>query len=819
MSPLPQVLSFLFGVLIAPLIGLGLRLLQDATPSAASARVHAAIAISIAAALACLIPVRAASRPRRTLGGALVLAGAAAGSFVAASASVSIPLLLGSFVATAIGLRLLGAAVSTATLLIGLGIGVGFGESIFIPRFGATPLLIVAAVLIAVLPRPAPGTSDPTPIRWIDLLAASIAVAAFFEFTRPFVLQHLEGTRASHAALSSVLLLGGGLGALVGHLAEDAFARGRVASLLLRAAAPILFVWASLRTLGILEIASNPRLLADLTEVGGFRGDASIVIRLLAVACVCAGIWIGIASRGAPAAPRVALAMLAAAGGAWIAHRSLDHEGLWPSRLVDRPERLIRTSVLENLQAFRVTSSGLLRSARNNTRAEGAAFLAWQGNRATRTPRFAGLEEEEVRLADQLAEAGGGGGSLLLVGNATANHRVGVSRSTFIDHTVAATIPFLDEAVLASERHVALDELDRLDASRRFRAIVVLSSPVLFAESARPLTESALARLKRRLTPDGILLVWFDSRSAELPIIAAVNRAVRALFGESRGWIAADGYTGPFLAVEAGALPDLAQTKFSVRIDGDVFDPITSRTNRRLDPIAESCASTDVSNRPLASAATLDTLAELLSARGAVAVGHAIRALSIHSRNYFDIEVANQDSERHVITDAECDALVAAVAAGSDDPFVMNQVRRFILEAFGQQSYERMDRVLLAALERHPEDPGLRFVSGQMNFALLDHESAIEDLEVAVRGDRMQFDAYVLLGRAYSEVGDYASAVSALESAVALDSEDLEAVKYMGITLFRADRVSEAIPYLERVSLSNPDDKEVRAYLERARAG
>jgi tetratricopeptide (TPR) repeat protein len=216
---------------------------------------------------------------------------------------------------------------------------------------------------------------------------------------------------------------------------------------------------------------------------------------------------------------------------------------------------------------------------------------------------------------------------------------------------------------------------------------------------------------------------------------------------------------------------------------------------------------------PLVDAAGLD-------ATGRAALADLVRALAVHAENFFDVEVPKNDLERHRITDEECDLLARALWAAPDHPQVMNQVRRFIALAQMVREYQRMDRVLLPALEAHPDDVGLRYVSGKANYEMQAFDLAVEDLEVVVRSDRMRFEAFLLLGLSYAKLAepDHAAAIAALESARDLRPGSLDVLRELGIVLCEAGRLDEARPLLERVAAEVPGDAEVRARLERIRS-
>ncbi|MBI4878569.1 MAG: hypothetical protein HY812_02775 [Planctomycetes bacterium] len=812
-----RVLSSLFtGLLLAPLFDLGVRLCQEASAGAAPGRVLAALALGGCALLVSLVPAGAASGRRgRALAGLILLAGVILALLAAGDARPGRPLVAAAlFLLPALGLALLGGqAPHPAAFLLGSAAGLFVHAAWLMPSFGRAAPAVLAALFLAVARLAAPAArSEVTRRAWqVDLILCGLVLGFGFDLARPFVLQHTSGCGFSHAAVNVVLLLGAGLGAIL--------AMPRRGAWISRALLPFVALLALLNLFFALRNASQPAVLNDLAFAASADTrltELSLARALLGLAAIGAGLWLRDALSRLPACRGAGVLLLALGAGAFLAQRVLEGGLPWPRALLGEERALVRHHpALEILEEQLVTPDGVLRLARDNTLAQGEPHLWWQARRASRIEAFASLEAEEVSLAGSLLPAGG---RLLLIGNASKRHRAAYTASPFSEYAVAPSIPVFPSASLAGE--------ERLDAFRLgagqdpIDAIVFLSSAAPAWRPARLLSREALAGARAALRPGGVLLVWFDLRVNSLDAIAAVSLALREVFGPVRTWIALDGHAGPFLALEAGPLPDVEQDGFCRPIPGEALTDGWSRLNSILDPVVETRRVLRPTRCPLADATELTRLAQACERRAAPHVAHLLRALAIHSANFFDVESATSDNERHRIVDEECDALVLALAAAPADPLVMNQVKRFIALAHAKGEYERLDRVLLPALAAHPGDAGLHYVSGKANFELQAFDLAIDDLELVVRSDRMQYEAFLLLGLSYAslEEPDFAAAISALEAARELRPDALKALRALGVTLCRAGREAEAEPYLERVIGEAPADEEARAYLERIRS-
>ncbi len=809
-------IALLTGLLLAPLLDLGGRLSQEAAAGTAPGRVLAALALGACALLVSFVR-RGAAEGRRTrlFGGLILLAGVALALLAAGAALPGRPWLAAAlFLLPALGLALLGGQTPhPAAFLVGCAIGLLVNATWLLPALGRTGPVTIAALLLVVARLAAPATQRDVPRRaWpVDVILCGLVLGCGFELARPFVLQHTSGSSFSHAAVNVVLLLGAGLGALLGLPKKGAW--------ISRALLPLVALLALTNLLFVLRNTSQPAVLHDLTFAAAADTrltELSLARALLGLATIGAGLWLRDALARLPACRGAGVLLLALGAGAFLAQRVLEGDVSWPRVLLGEQRALIRHHpALEILEEHLVTPDGVLRSGRDNTLAQAETHLWWQARRASRIEAFASLEAEEVSLAGSLRPAGG---RLLLIGNATKRHRAAFTASPFTEYAVAPSIPVFAAASLEGEER--LDAFAHIPAGKTFSAIVVLAAATPAWGPARLLTREALARTHALLEPGGVLLVWFDLRVSPAETVAAVSLAVRQTCGPVRTWIALDGHAGPFLALEAGPLPKVEPDGFTQPLPAEVLAGDWSRANTILDPVAETRRALRPTRCPLADAAELERLAQACERRAGPALGHLLRALAIHSASFFDVESATHDNERHRIVDEECDELARALAAAPGDALVMNQVKRFIALAHAKGEYERLDRVLLPALAAHPDDAGLHYVSGKANFELQAFDLAIDDLELVVRSDRMQYEAYLLLGWSYAslEEPDFAAAISALEAARDLRPDALKALRALGVTLCRAGREAEAEQYLERVVGETPADEEARAYLERIRS-
>lgn len=817
--------SFLTGLFVAPLGVAVAGAVTSLSSSPAQARTGIAVAIGAGCALCAWLP-SSAGMARRITAAALLLLSAMAALFFSGILPPSPAAQLAVLAAApALGLCLLGGGrpLLPATL-VGACVGLLATEAFLAPRIGLTiPVLACTAGLIWVRWQPSPANQDDESVRrlrGVDLAAAGLLTAFAIELFRPIASQHLSGAGWSHAAIAGVVLAGAGIGSLFG-----GSARGGA---LLRIVAPIVFVAASWMTLHTLAAAADVRtfLVNEDTLTAKDRlltfvlphprlEELARAQLMLALAALAGGFWLRVASNGGRGAGNGAILFLSIALGADLSHRVLENDA-WTETVLRAPASLVRRGPLETTDEWSLGPNGALRSVRDNTHADGRPFLMWQGRRASRPPMFRLLEEEELLLCSKVSH----GGDLLVYGVMTANHRRAFEDTSFTSYTSASELPSLDEAGTAREPRTTVRPTVRADDGERFDAAVLLSTPFMNAEAAGMHTEERLRALRERLHPDGCLVVWVDLRATPTEALAAIANAVGAVFDEPRAWITMDGGVGPFVAIAGGAAGGDMETTFSVPIPFAALTGDRTRVQSVRDPVLQTLSPGPAKYRPLAVAADLRALITELRARGEPEeLNHLLEALAVHSENYFPLENPNDPMERHRVTEEECQAVIRAVHAAPNREIVLNQARQFLVLAIGTRNYERLDRVLQAMLEHHPDDPALRYASGRSAFDLLDYESAVEDLEISLREDRENIAAYRLLGVSYSRLDppDYTSAISSLHAALELDSEDLETIRALGIVLYDADRKLEALQYLERAAMSDTTDEEVVGRLRNLR--
>lgn len=817
--------SFIAGFALAPCIACVMWLVAADRPPASPSHAATLGALGAVALLCGLVRVERVSLARFRCGALLLLCTSIAavgygehlpGSLSAALACVLLP--------AAIGLAAIGGGpLQPAATALGAALGLLISEHSILPRHGSAILIPLAVLLLIAARRATPAASAPPRAlgsRIVDLALVGLFAGYTSALAYPFLMQHLSGGRFSAMTLPILLLLGGGLGLAIAALFP---ARGGLEKLV-RALLPVLAVGVFLLTFRSLHAAADattldPAYFSERTDALLLRraaayGDGrlfelAITQTLLGPLAVFSGLWFGQVSRDGRPGRSAGIVLLGAALGAALAGRGLDGGTTWPGALAGNQSALIRRGPLELLDDFLIRSHGVLRIARNPTLSDDE-HLMWHGRRASRIKAFRLLEQQEVLLPIDR------GGRLLLVGNATANHRLAIGNSAATEYVVAPTLPLFHNAALAGESQRDLDDAGA--ATERFDAISVLSAPFLTLESARVLTRSRLAALRGMLADGGSLFVWLDLRAADDELIAGLQQAMRDACGSVRTWIAMDGYVGPLLAFEGGGLPPRTATEFATPIDlGDAFDGPAACLTR---PFAATRPPRPAKHLPLADPGLLQRLASAIDATGAPAAAALLRALAEHSANYFPAEAVNDPLDRHRIVDAECTQLAAAVAAGADDPLVINQVKQFTVLAAARKEYRRLDLVLQPMLKHHPDDAGLRFVSGRAAYDLLDWESTIEDLEISLRESPRNPEASLMLGLAYARLTppDFASAISALQTGRELAPDDADIVRALGMVLADSGREAEAVQYLERAVMLRPIDWEARSRLEEIRS-
>ncbi len=803
------IFSFVAGAAAMPLLFWLVRLVAETCESAGSARAVAALAVG-AGALAGALVRGADSRGRRSVGIALVLVAVFGSALLAPSitgvgpAVAALPLTV-----FALGVAWLGGAVPVfAALLLGAAAG-GFASAGWVlPKTGfLVPLLVAAPVFVGarLLSRAAPPGVPNSAGSLFELALAGLLLGAGSELFRPFALQHASGGAFSHAAFLAVALVGMGAAAIV-PLPRPAPVALRIVLAVVGIAAlawtaQVLRNMADPRGLELAPLASEPD--SRLAELGRFRV-------ILGLAAVGAGLWLK-PLFSAPLARRVAVFCVALSAGIAGAHVAIDGvhvpDSLW--------RRWVRVAQRERSLDALPARDGVLRLAGDPTLGQGSQILMWNGRDAARPAQFDALASEEVRLAGRLSS----GASLLLAGNALAPHRAALADTEFAQVDFAATLPEFDAESTRDESRRSI-----VKPTGRYDAIVLLAPTDPSFESNRLLHAEALDRDAAALAPGGVMLVWVDVNATSPDAAAAVARALERRFGRIRTWFACDGWVGPYLAIEGGALPAPradAVGSIAVPLDARVVLSIGARTATLLDPVAENAAPTPFTRKTAGDSRYLRAFAAAIERGGQPGVAALFDALAAHADAYLDRVFVAHPGERDVIPAAEVDALLRAIANtprdSADRATVMAQVRRFVLAAYAKLEYEKLDRVLSVVLSEYPEENAFHLIAGKAAFDLLDDDTAIDELETAVRGDKSQVEAFTVLGRAYTRKRDFASALSALESARALAPDRLDVARALGIALVEAGRGAEAVPYLERVTLELPNDHEAAAALQRAR--
>ncbi len=804
--------SFVSGLALAPILEFFSRLIAETTQSAATARVVAALALGVGASIAALLrlPAEAGQERRRFGSGLLSLAVLAPVPLASALTSGGPALAALPCVVFAVALALLGGpAPMLAPAALGGAVGLLGWAGFVAPRMGLAVPLAFATVLLGIsrLARRAPASVDGrAPL--VELVVAGLAIGLAFEGLRPFAMQHVSGASFSHSAFAAVALFAIGAVAII--------PLPRPCPAALRVVFAVAFCAAAWWTVRVVAGASNVRVLASIPYGSDDDERIAELVRLRVLVgplAVAAGLWAK-SLFGAPLARRVAVFCLALGAGAASAHVAIDRGALTPERI----EEFVRGGLREFPLRSKVLPDGVLRLVNDPSMGEGATRLMWQGRDASRSQQFAALESEELRLAALLA----GRGSVLVVGNVLAAHRSVLDDLPFEKRAFAPTLASLEDAARPDEIQRSLVHPA---AGARFDAIVLLAPASFSPETARVYQQHALRRFADALAPGGVLLVWLDLCSATPATLAGVARALEGVNGRIRAWSACDGWVGPFVAIEAGDLPtprgagrveSLAQP-----LDPRTILSLDDRTATLLDPIADTARPRDFTRKTIGDGGTLRSLAAAIERGGSPAIAALFDALAAHSDAYLDRTFVASPAARDVIPDAEVAAMVRALSAskpGSDErTAVMAQVRRFLLAAYAKLEYEKLDRVLIPVLKEYPDDTAFHLLAGKAAFDLLDDDTAIEELEIAVRGDKSQVDAFTILGRAYTRKQDFASALSALQSAQALAPDRMDVVRAMGMALLGAGRGAEAAPYLERVTLAIPNDKEAAAALVRAR--
>lgn len=138
------------------------------------------------------------------------------------------------------------------------------------------------------------------------------------------------------------------------------------------------------------------------------------------------------------------------------------------------------------------------------------------------------------------------------------------------------------------------------------------------------------------------------------------------------------------------------------------------------------------------------------------------------------------------------------------------------LEWLKTEQLDKAEAALAEGLKVAPWWYNLRFRMGVLKNAIGDADAAIHHLSRAARMAPREADPHLYLGRAYANAGDSSNAKVNFDKVIKLRPKDFHARKGLGVVLITERRFRQAIEQFEVALEINPNDQEVKQYLNRA---
>ena len=145
---------------------------------------------------------------------------------------------------------------------------------------------------------------------------------------------------------------------------------------------------------------------------------------------------------------------------------------------------------------------------------------------------------------------------------------------------------------------------------------------------------------------------------------------------------------------------------------------------------------------------------------------------------------------------------------------------RLHFELAGIHLRQGSDSLAVAALRRGldhiPDSIGLRLRLAELLRETGDFKGALEQVVLVAEANPALTPAYVALARAHRGRGDLASARDAVDAGMEIDSLKIDLAAERGILLVEEGREAEAVPWLEKAVVGDPDLLEACAALRQA---
>jgi tetratricopeptide (TPR) repeat protein len=661
--------------------------------------------------------------------------------------------------------------------LAGACLGYAADEGFLLPRLGwtwSTAIWIAAAgFALSWRGRDLPiGTGPGIAARLAGAAVLGIVMGFAFAFVRPFLFQHVNGTRVG----LGIAVLTGLLGLLAGAALGQAMKR-RLPAWGIATLAAFLAAISFVTTFALFQRASAGMRVPVLSGPWSFTWWGRSILAswaVLGLMTVAFGLALPLLDRR-----RVILVLLLGlCAGTWLGERQIAGLGSDSASLRGLAERVARHPPLQGIEVAAIDPDGMWTKYRTRTLLELESLAFWQATRMDRGSLWHNLEAAEVEPA--------GAGQPKVAGH------------------VAGMLGLAEDAGRG------------LAATSREGADVVLSSPAFLASGlAFRDTVGALKRVRN--AGPSCLRVWCDARALTPAGLRSVLATWREALPEGRVSVLIDGYNGPLLGVRVGG----EGARFRVADQLAIFQaPIASAFRGELGPpstfdrpILEWEAAPEPSPFTHPRADVMEALAGILAVDPETAAGYLLRGLVVHARHQV-VRPFVVSAWDHVAVPEEEVGIYMAGLAKDPSPALVQHLQIVFDVLYKKREYALLVRHAEEAVARHPDVFAFHRTLGRAYHDILDYGNAVEELTQARALAPDHHDVAMELSRALLAAKRAPEAVALLEDEQRRSS-DPAIQKALAISVLEAGDLIRAEALLKEVNTSYPGDLDVMRALDR----
>jgi hypothetical protein len=669
-------------------------------------------------------------------------------------------------------------AVGCWAFLLGACAAYAADEWFLLPRLGwawSTAVWVLPAVAAVLLRRRAESWAaearDPVsgwlfPGAWS--LLVGLAMGSSFAFIRPFLFQHVAGTRHGLRIAVMSALLGLCVGAALCQSLKRRAPRWAVATL------SAAFASVSTATTFLLLPKSSAGLrIPMLSGEWMFTWWGRSIVAswaILGLLTVAFGLALPLASR-----KRLIVLLIAGlCAGTWLAEVEL--EGLGSDVFAVLADKVARHPPLQRIESAAVDPDGIWTTYRTRTLLEIEKLAFWQGTPIDRGSLWKNLEAAEIEPRSHGVEP-------LVLGHVSGELGLRPGRGAVVDGRDS-------DQVLTSFGYLAS------------------------GFGLRGSSEALRARLR---PPPATLRAWADPRALTQGGLRSLLATWREALPEGRFSVLIDGYSGPLLGIRVGE-----GAHFHVAEELTIFEaPVASAFRGDLGPpstfdrpILEWEAAPEPSPFIHPTPGVMRALVAALAVEPGSPLDDLLRGLLIHAEAQIVRPYVVSAWDHVAVPDGEVEAYMEGMR--KDDRFdpVIRHLQVVFEVLYKKREFALLVRHAEEAVARRPDVFAFHRTLGKAYHDILDFPNAIEELTLA-RGLKPDHHEVVLeLSRALGAAKRWGEAVALLEAERAR-SDDPAVLKGLGIALLEAGEVGRAADLLRDVNARYPGDIDVMKALDR----